>query len=81
MGRYHTLFYSVFTIAGIVYFCILLFQEIIISTIPQSEFLIQCIAPAPGMILYVLAIILISAIIICGAKKIYANLRSWSEKN
>ena len=38
------------------------------------------VAQIPGMILFVLAIILVSAIIFYGAKKIYAFLRLGSEK-
>jgi len=80
MGRYHNLFYTLFATGGIVYFSIFLFQGVIVHTFPQSESVMMTVTRIPGMILFILAIILVSAIIFCGAKKIYAFLCLGSEK-
>lgn len=77
MARYHNLFYRVFTLGGIVYFSIALFLGVIISIFPQSEcikFISMGVTGIPGMILFILAIILVSAIMVCLAKKTCAFL-------
>jgi len=76
MGRYHNLFYAGFAIVGIVYFCIVLFQGVIIRIVPSLEFLIEYIVVIPGIILFVLSIILVTAIIVCCVKRIGVILRS-----
>jgi len=76
MGRYHTLFYCVFAAGGLIYFSLLLFQGVIISIFPQSEFIMRSIAQVPGLILFGLAIILGSAIIVYGVRKIYRVIHS-----
>jgi hypothetical protein len=80
MGRYHALFYTVFTIAGIAYLITAFFLGILSSTFPTANFLVQYMAMAPGLILYLLTLMIVSAIIIMGARKVYANFLAWSEK-
>lgn len=81
MGRHHALSYTVFTRAGIAYLIIAFFLGILSSTFPPANFLVQYMAMAPGLILCFLAVMIVSAIIIMGARKVYANFLAWSEKD
>ena len=80
MGRYHALFYTVFTIAGIAYLITAFFLGILSSTFPTANFLVQYMAMALGLIFCFLAFLIVSAIIIMGARKVYAKFHTWSEK-
>gem|GEM_PF-7093914 len=76
MERYHKLFWTAFTLLGIVYFSIALFGGVISSAFLGTEGIIRNTALVPGILLFVLMIMGLSAIICWGAKKIYSRFNA-----
>jgi hypothetical protein len=72
MGKYHALFYRVFGTAGILFFGLLLILGIPGVVVPLPGWILPVAAQLPGLVLFSLLVLLISAVIVYSVKKLRA---------